>query len=260
MGCQVDYDSLAPTYNERYTASPRPRTAESLRALLERVEAERVLEVGCGTGHWLQALSPEKYARWGLDLSYGMLQHARADSSVLPLAQGRAGRLPFADRNFDAIYCVNALHHFEEQQGFIREARRRLRPGGLLALIGTDPHGRRESWYVYNYFEGTYETDLQRFPSWGTVVNWMLETGFERLELLPVERIEEAWVGRQVYGTSFLQKEACSQLALLSDEAYVAGLERMEEAIREAERRGVPLYFRSNILLQLLVGWVPADH
>ncbi|MFP4345247.1 MAG: class I SAM-dependent methyltransferase [Anaerolineales bacterium] len=259
MGRHVDYDSLAPTYNGRYMASPRPRTAASLRALLERAQAERVLEVGCGTGHWLQALSPEKHTRWGLDLSHGMLQQARAGSFDLPLVQARAGRLPFGDANFDAIYCVNALHHFDEQRGFILEARRRLRPGGLLAFIGTDPHGRRESWYVYDYFAGTYETDLQRFPSWGTVTDWMLEAGFERLELLPVERIEESWAGRKVYGSTFLQKDACSQLALLSDAAYVAGLERMEEAIREAERRREFLYFRSDILLQLLVGWVPAD-
>ena len=29
-----------------------------------------------------------------------------------------------------------------------------------------DPHGRRESWYVYRYFEGVYERDLARFPTW----------------------------------------------------------------------------------------------
>jgi ubiquinone/menaquinone biosynthesis C-methylase UbiE len=47
--------------------------------------------------------------------------------------QGRAGSPPSA---FDLAVCVNALHPYEQPQQFIAEARRVLRAGGVLAVIG----------------------------------------------------------------------------------------------------------------------------
>ena len=138
----------------------------------------RILEVGCGTGKWLADLSASTlYAKasrvFGLDLSMGMLRQAHRREPPLRLTRGRAEQLPFPAATFDLVYCVNAIHHFDRPRAFISEACRLLRPGGRLAVIGMDPHGRRESWYVYRYFEGVYETDLRRFPSWADVAGWM---------------------------------------------------------------------------------------
>jgi ubiquinone/menaquinone biosynthesis C-methylase UbiE len=62
---------------------------------------------------------------------------------------------------------VNAIHHFERLDLFIAEARRLLRPGGTLAVIGMDPHHGRDHWCVYDYFPEAKVTDLARYPSSG---------------------------------------------------------------------------------------------
>jgi len=252
----VDYDQIAVTYNERYTVRNMERVAAALRCLVQSAGARRILEVGCGTGHWLAELRPIAHQVVGLDLSLGMLGQARQRRMPLELVCGQATALPFPEAGFDLLFCVNAFHHFGDQRAFLAEARRLLRPGGALATIGINPHTGPTQWYLYRYFEGTYETDLRRYPSPGTILDWMVETGFARVEWQVAERILHPLVGREVLNDPFLRKNSTSQLALLSDEAYAVGLRRIEAALAEAEAGGKRLVFPVDIPLAMVTGYV----
>jgi SAM-dependent methyltransferase len=185
-----------------------------------------------------------------------MLAGARGREARLHLVRGRASQLPFRVDFFDLVYCVNALHHFRRQRAFVSQARRLLRSGGALAVVGMDPHGRREHYYIYRYFDGVYETDLARFPSRDTITDWMKAAGFEQMESRPAERIVDPKVGRDVLDDPFLHKDATSQLALLSDVAYAAGLDRILVAVDAAEAAGEPLLFPVDLPIFMLVGRV----
>jgi len=255
---RVDYDGIAAGYDQRFRDdSGWEAIPSTLLALAERSGAQDILEAGCGTGHWLSALVPTVGRCYGLDLSGGMLQQAQQQGWACELTCGRASQLPYRDTSFDLIYCVNALHHFERPQAFVSEARRLLRPAGALAVIGSDPHTLPGRWYLYDYFEGTRDADLARFPAWGTVLNWMLCAGLARAEWRMVRHIHDPKVGRAVLNDPFLQKHACSQLALLSDEAYSVGLRKIEAALTRAQANGETLTFPTDILVGMLVGWAP---
>jgi len=253
----VDYDQLAATYNRRFAAGENQGVASALLAQVESSHAASALEIGCGTGHWLAHLYPSVHTCCGLDLSGGMLSQARHCAGIQRLVQGYASAQPFKDATFDFVYCVNAIHHFGKPASFIQEAFRVLRPGGRLAVIGSDPHSQEETWYLYHYFEGTYETDMARFPRWETVREWVAAAGFKAPTLQEVERIQDIRQGWEILSDPFLKKESCSQLALLSDAAYAAGVRRIEEAIAKAEARGEPISFKSEILLKMLVARKP---
>ncbi len=260
----VNYDQIAPTYNRRFEGDqPQP----ILKALLDIIglsQIQKVLEVGCGTGFWLagleaMAIEPAGLKLFGLDLSRGMLQQARVRNANVGLIQGRAESLPIEEESFDLIYCVHALHHFTRQQEFVTGCLHWLKPGGMLALIGSDPHPLnpfrpRGEWYVYKYFEGVLQTDLARFPSWGQVTNWMIGAGYARIEWQPIEDLNDSWQGVQVLADPFLDKKATSQLALLSEANYQAGLNRMRAAINAAQNAGVELEFHSVIHIDMLLG------
>jgi len=131
-----------------------------------------------------------------------------------------------------------------------------LQPGGALAIIGMDPHAGRDRWYLYDYFTGTYETDLRRFSSGGTVLDWMVVAGFARVEWRVVEHIVGQHVGRAVLQDPILQKHGTSQLALLTDEAYAAGMSRIKAALGGAEATGRTLVFPVDISLTMVTGRV----
>ena len=253
----VNYDAIASTYNQRFDEADRPAIARALENLARSCEARCILEVGCGTGRWLAALSNIADCCHGLDLSAGMLAQAQTHGTHIHLTRGRGGVLPFPNATFDMIYCVNAIHHFTKQHAFIREAWRLLRPGGVFATIGTYPHDRRDSWYVYDYFDGTYETDLARFPSRKTVLDWVAGAGFQQIKHQIIETIVDHKVGRTILDDLFLQKHATSQLALLSDAAYARGRHKLETDIATAEANRQTLVFQAEIKMELLSGQRP---
>lgn len=254
---RVDYDRIAPKYDERYAARELHGVAEALAALGQAHAAARVLEVGCGTGRWLEALGPDAGRAFGLDLSLGMLRQARLRSAAFHLVCGRAARLPFRGSAFHVVCCVNAFHHFDEPRVFLAEVRRLLEPGGTVAIIGMDPHGGLDRWYVYDYFEGTLEIDRARFPAREVVSEWLRAAGFAAVGFRRVEHILHSMRGREVLNNHFLKKHGTSQLALLADEAYRAGLARIEAGINRSEATGQPLVFPVDISLHMVTGRVP---
>jgi len=259
----VDYDAIAPHYDARYGVNELRGIAGLLRQIAAEAAAEAggrqagALEVGCGTGHWLSALAPLTRHITGLDLSAGMLGHARRQAPTSRLAQGQAGQLPFASASFDLLVCVNALHHFPNPRAFIAESRRVLRPGGAWVNVGMDPHAGRDRWYLYDIFPGTLATDQARFPSAGLLVDWVKAADFERAAWLTPERITNTLAGRAVLDDPFLQKHGTSQLALLSDDAYQAGLARLRQSLEAAEAVEQVLLFEVDLWMSAVVAWAP---
>lgn len=257
MTPDVGYDQLAACYHERYALNRLEGVGALLRGLARELSAVCSLEVGCGTGRWLAELAPLGGRVTGLDYSAGMLSQAQALRAPGELVRGQASELPFAAGAFDLVFCVNALHHFPDRARFVAEARRLLRPRGALCIVGLDPRAQPASWYLYTYFPGTREADLARFASVGQQLDWMVAAGFERAAWQVAERIDQTLAGRAVLGDHFLTKQGTSQLALLSDDAYQAGLARIEAALTAAEARGETLSFPTRLVMNAVVGYAP---
>jgi Methylase involved in ubiquinone/menaquinone biosynthesis len=248
---RVNYNQLAPTYDRRYSVDRLQGIEDALAGLVKSRQARTVLEAGCGTGRWLESLAPYTRLLCGIDSSFGMLQRAVGKNSLL--AAAHANVLPFAPGSFDLIFSVNAIHHFDNPEMFIRKAPEFLTDNGALSIVGIDPRLIRR-WYLYDYFHGVYEMDLRRYPSVGNIVNWMASAGFNRIDYRTVEVVEKTIEGRDILTHPLIQKESASQLALLSEESYRAGLRRMESAIEEAEKEGRQMQFRAELSFPMITG------
>jgi ubiquinone/menaquinone biosynthesis C-methylase UbiE len=103
----------------------------------------KVLDIGCGTGNWLVRLAKKykKFELHGIDRSQGMLAVAAKKNQNIELKTGLAEKLPYNDGEFDFVFMIEALHHFDDQAQSLREASRVLKPGGCLFLIDPSLNG-----------------------------------------------------------------------------------------------------------------------
>lgn len=112
--------------------------------LLGPVAGRRVLEVGCGAAsaaRWLVTQGAQVIA---LDLSAGMLRHARTGNEAAgvraALIQADAMALPLADGSFDVAFTAfGAVPFVDDSAAVMREVYRVLRPGGRWVFATTHP-------------------------------------------------------------------------------------------------------------------------
>jgi SAM-dependent methyltransferase len=137
----VAFDHAAGFYDESRGLDP---AVEELVA--DRVEEAvgpegRLLEIGVGTGRIALPLHRRGRLVVGLDLSVPMLARYRAKAAAAglpppPVLRGDATRLPLRDACVDAVLEVHVLHLIPGWERVLAEARRVLRPGGVLLHAG----------------------------------------------------------------------------------------------------------------------------
>jgi len=135
-----DNPSAATREDEGYAQAAELLTRE-LCDLAEIAEDEQVLDVGCGFGGTIASLN-ERFRRLrlaGLNIDERQLARARRqviamEDNRVAFCQGDACRLPYADGSMDRVLAVECIFHFPSREDFFAEARRVLRPGGVLAL------------------------------------------------------------------------------------------------------------------------------
>lgn len=91
----------------------------------------RLLDVGCGTGHHLADYRQRGFEVAGVDGSAEMLEHARQLNPETELHLADVDALPFADRTFDRVLCVEVLRYLPDASRCIQEMARVLKPGGI---------------------------------------------------------------------------------------------------------------------------------
>src|SRR2546421_3621082 len=116
----IDYDAIAPNYDRRYAENEYGGVERAVLAFVGAATGA-VLEVGCGTGHWLgvlDGLGRRGAGSLGIDRSWGMLERARRAMPAAALVRAEAERLPCRSASADRLFCVNAFHHFVDKAAF----------------------------------------------------------------------------------------------------------------------------------------------
>jgi trans-aconitate methyltransferase len=153
--------------------------------LLEPKSGERILDLGCGTGHLTAQIAERGAEVIGLDASVSMIAQARQNYPKLKFALADARTFDLGG-GFDAVFSNAALHWIPEPAPVIASVARALKPGGRFVLemgakgniariveVLTDVLQANNPWY---------------FPSAGEYCQVLEQQGFEVQALWTIER------------------------------------------------------------------------
>lgn len=126
---------------ERWFCSARGQSAlqfeiELFRKVWKPVSPQRVLEVGCGSGIFLEWFMSQNHMVTGLEPSSSSLELARRRlGPKAQLDQGFAENLPYDDNEFDTVALINTLEFVDEPFLALKEAFRVARRNVLLGVL-----------------------------------------------------------------------------------------------------------------------------
>lgn len=101
-----------------------------------------VLEVGCGTGQVIQELAGRVRGRAvGVDRDPRMVEVAKRRVSAENIREADAGRLPFEDKSFDAVFCHYFFLWAREAGAILAEMARVTKPFGWVVALAEPDYG-----------------------------------------------------------------------------------------------------------------------
>jgi len=141
------------------------RYFQRLGAVLAEINPNTLLDAGCGEGEMLRrGVLPTAVRPVCLDLRPASLAQAATPARV----RASVLSLPFADRSFDAVTCLEVLEHLDNPATAVREIARVSRHAFVVSV----PF---EPWFrIGNVFRGKHLSGLGNHPE--HVQHWNLRT------------------------------------------------------------------------------------
>ncbi len=135
------------------------------RLLRQPVQADVVLDIGCGQGKSFRLLQERFRPRRliGLEAIPAILQQARQqaerDGLSVELLEGVCPQIDLPDGSVDLVFCHQTFHHLVRQEETLAQIHRVLKPGGLL-LFAESTRAYIHSWAIRLLFR--HPMHLQR--------------------------------------------------------------------------------------------------
>ena len=226
----VDWDAYARAYDILMSVIPyRNMLVDVARTLIEGVPAitrgtARILDAGCGTGNLISTLRARKirgHTMAGIDASLHMLARAQAKhakSGAMFLEANLDEQLPFNDKSFDGIACINALYATACPRVTLVELGRVLTPDGSLVIA--TPHANASIGRILKAHAHSNKPDAywDRFHAEPDQARSLLTEAFEGSDIGP-EMLEIVFLAnRAIVGSSVMSFFTKQQLITLLNE------------------------------------------
>ena len=210
------------------------------------VDEMSLLDAGCGSGSYLQALRVHFKSVEGLEFNEGMI--AQAAKKNLKVTQGSITDMPFADASFDLAITTQVLHHLVAaggggEAGFknigdaCKEVFRCVKPGGAWIVNTQTPEQHVDGFWWAPVVPQAAEALSKNFPTIGVLSKLLQDAGFDTVETyLPPEPLVRLDMYLDIEGPFSQQfRNADSTWALATEEELAEGLKWLRAKIDAGE-------------------------
>lgn len=170
------HQPIADFYNNHYYAGqksgPPDKHLYRLSSRLHVTQGQRVLDIACGTGEWLQVCSERGAEVFGVDISSKAIDLCEL---VMPHGDFRcqpAEILPYENQSFDLVTCLGSLEHFLDQENAINEMARVAKNNAKIVILVPN-----SGFFTYRLglFSGTQQKTVKEtirsLKEWETMIN-----------------------------------------------------------------------------------------
>ncbi len=143
-------------------------------------ESDKILDSGCASGRFFSVLKDKKVDYFGIDSSEELIGIAKKSYPEAKFEIADALNLPFPDNFFDKVYSISVLHNIPSkdfQIRYLKEAKRVLRPGGILMLRVWDFWKRKEGWKLFLKYAFLKLLGKTKFDFFDVFVPWKNDKG-----------------------------------------------------------------------------------
>ncbi len=173
------YDRIGSNYNNTRTADPY--IADRLYHLLSPKEDGLYLDIGCGTGNYLKALTDKGLSIIGVDPSSTMLNVAKQQNPGTEFMYCHAEKLQFGDNYFNGALATFTLHHWDNLELGLKEACRVLKPNANLVILSFTPEQMDRYWLIH-YFPDMIKRSGELVYDKATQNQMLLDAGFSAVK------------------------------------------------------------------------------
>jgi ubiquinone/menaquinone biosynthesis C-methylase UbiE len=153
------YESEATDYNQEFYESKNsyPTLRYRQNYILNMIKSlnlsneSTILDAGCGPGDLLLAIDKKYSALNGIDIAEEMIViankklHTQTNlNNQITFECGDVENLNFPDLQFDVIICSGVIEYLKDDEGWLKEIKRVLKPDGYLILNVTNKYSVRK--------------------------------------------------------------------------------------------------------------------
>jgi len=161
-GVSVGKKNRSGTHSDKQT--------KFLKGLINLENQKKLLDLGCGTGCFLESLNDAQIDSWGIDISRKATDIAKGRvSKPEQIVCENAQVLPFKDSEFDCVTAWGTVEHFPDTSLILEEIKRVAKKDATIFIMvpnayyykfvwdtlrkGTGPQKHQEIEFLYSYGE-----------------------------------------------------------------------------------------------------------
>ena len=220
---------IAQDVAERYDAARAlPRESidlwiSALKSYLPGNPLRMILDLGCGTGRFSEALAQGFGCRViALDPSPAMVAGACGKEGVRPLCASAEG-LPIRTGSVDLVWMSQVFHNLDRPRTALAEIRRTLVDGGVLALRNASRETDREALWL-DFFPEAVAMNVNKIPSRSSILDLITAAGFT---LTATQKVYQLFARSHEEYCDKIGRRGLSPLIAISDGAFEAGMDRL---------------------------------